>query len=117
MGFVFWPPSLLGCGGRLIPKKVEIYTEESYTRIYMYYIYIYMYFSSLGFVLWPPSLLGCGGRLIPKKVEMYTKQSYTRIYNMYIYIYIYVLYIMHIYTIFHIVFNIVSRFDRLLCEM
>ena len=40
LGFVFWPPSLLGCGGRLIPKKVEMYTEQAYTRIYNMYIYI-----------------------------------------------------------------------------
>ena len=42
LGFVFWPPSLLGCGGRLIPKKVEMYTEQAYTRIYNMYIYIYV---------------------------------------------------------------------------
>ena len=30
LGCVFWPPSLLGCGGRLIPEMVEMYTELSY---------------------------------------------------------------------------------------
>ena len=29
LGFVLWPPSLLGCGGRLIPKKVEMYTKHT----------------------------------------------------------------------------------------